>query len=363
MSTAYPIPRYYTVTERMSALFNKRSRQLGWQGGTKEQFETWRTEVRLTLQELLGLNRMERCNLEPKRLEVDQMEGYRREKWLIQTEPDVYMPFYILIPDGIPSGERRPVFINPHGHLAGKYLTAGVDEIPVIHSYLSKTSGKVPFAIELARAGYIVMCPDARGAGERREWMKQANTDEDFIGNTCTAINHMAISLGYSLAGMMTWDLQRLIDYIHLRDDCDSARIGCGGMSGGGMQTLWLAAMDDRVSCSIISGYFYGFHDSHLILSHNCGCNFVPNLWNTVDMGDIGLLIAPRPLMIETGTNDSLNGRSGMGNVYPQVDIARKGYALYGEEESLVHHVFDGGHEWSGELALPFIRRWLSIEH
>ena len=40
----------------------------------------------------------------------------------------------------------------------------------------------------------------------------------------------------------------------------------------------------------------------------NCSCNYVPHLFEHVDMGDVGALIAPRPLLVETGTHDDLNG-------------------------------------------------------
>ena len=359
MPTEYPIRTYYTVTDRMSALFRKEARQLGWNGGTAAEFERWREQARSRLRELLGLDRFESCPLEPRRLESEPMDGYRREKWIIQTEPGVWMPFFLLLPDGFAEGERRPVVVNPHGHLAGKYYTAGVDEIPMIRDWIARTKGRTPFAIELVRAGYIVFCPDARGAGERREWMKQSDSDDDFVGNTCTPINQMAISLGYTLAGMLTWDLQRLLDYIGTRGDCDAGRIACGGMSGGGMQTLWLAALDERVACAIVSGYFYGFHDSLLLMPHNCGCNFVPNLWKYIDMGDIGALIAPRPLLVETGSRDHLNGTNGLANVFPQTEIVRSAYQLYGAEDRFTHFVFDGEHEWNGSEAAGFLDRWL----
>ncbi|TLS49501.1 hypothetical protein FE782_25660 [Paenibacillus antri] len=356
MTTQYPIRTYYPVTDRMSTLFRKEARRMGWNGGTLRELEAWRADVKARLREVLALDRFESCPLEPRRLESETLDGYRREKWIIQTEQGVWMPFFLLLPEGLRPGERRPAFVNPHGHLAGKYYTAGVEEIPFIRD---KLNGKPPFAVELARQGYVVFCPDARGAGERREWMKQSDSEPDFLGNTCTPISQMAISLGYTLAGMMTWDLMRLLDYIETRGDCDAGRVGCGGMSGGGMQTLWLAAMDDRVSCAVVSGYFYGFHDSLLVLSHNCGCNFVPNLWKYVDMGDIGALIAPRPLLIETGVRDPLNGNDGMANVFPQTDIARGAYAACEAKDRLVHHVFDGGHEWNGEKTTAFVDRWL----
>lgn len=172
-------------------------------------------------------------------------------------------------------------------------------------------------------------------------------------------LNNMVMGLGYSLAGMMTWDLMRLIDYIETREDCDAERIGCGGFSGGGMQTIWLAALDDRVKCAVTSGYFYGVKEALLELCGNCGCNYVPNLWKYVDMGDMGALIAPRPLLIENGTKDKLNGKSGIENVKSQVEITRQAYKLLGVEDRLYHHIHEGAHEWNGEKTVDFIKKWL----
>lgn len=89
----------------------------------------------------------------------------------------------------------------------------------------------------------------------------------------------------------------------------DGERLGCCGLSGGGMQTIWLTAMDDRIKCAVVSGYFYGYLDSLLKMPHNCGCNFVPDLWNHIDMGDLGALVCPRPLLIESGTRRSFERR------------------------------------------------------
>lgn len=204
-----------------------------------------------------------------------------------------------------------------------------------------------------------MFCPDARAFGERREWTKQSDREEHFMSSTCIELNHMAICLGLTLTGMWTWDLMRLMDYIQTRDDCDPDRIGCGGLSGGGLQTLWIAAMDDRVKCAVTSGYFYGYKDSLLKLSHNCGCNYVPHLWENVDMGDIGALIAPRPLLIETGDEDPLNGERGAVNATEQVEITRKAYKLFDAEDKLYHHLFRGGHRWNGEKTYEFIGKYL----
>jgi len=130
-------------------------------------------------------------------------------------------------------------------------------------------------------------------------------------------------------------------------------------LSGGGLQALWLAALDERVRCAVVSGYFYGYKNSLLDAPYHCSCNFVPRLFETADMGDLGALIAPRPLLIETGNRDGLNGSMGLRNVRSQVRIARRAYSLRDARAAFYHHVFDGEHRWCGEKAIPWMRRWL----
>ena len=60
-----------------------------------------------------------------------------------------------------------------------------------------------------------------------------------------------------------------------------------------------------------------------------------------------GALIAPRPLFIESGEDDHLNGNVGrIQNVYSQVAIARNAYVALSAEKKLRHSVHEGGHEW-----------------
>lgn len=71
-----------------------------------------------------------------------------------------------------------------------------------------------------------------------------------------------------------TWDLMRLIDYVAARGTWSLRGLGCVGFSGGGMQTLYLAALDERVRWELISGYPYGVRDALLTLNNNCSCNY-----------------------------------------------------------------------------------------
>lgn len=319
-------------------VFDNTDRELAFRAGNGDEYGQWKERARQTLRDITGLSRMQHCELQPVRLENEQMDGYRREKWLIQTEPDVWMPFYALVPDALGPNERRACVIAPHGHSSGgKYAVAGWRDIPAVREQIEHYN--YDYGVQFVKRGFIAFCPDARAFGERREWTKQSDDERHFLSSTCVELNHMAICLGQSVTGMWTWDLMRLVDYIATRDDCDAERIGCAGLSGGGLQTLWLSAMDDRIRCAVVSGYFYGYKDSLLRMSNNCGCNYVPRLWNYADMGDLGALIAPRPLLIETGTDDPLNGYRGLPNVEEQVEIAIRAYRLFDREEIGRAHV------------------------
>jgi dienelactone hydrolase len=246
------------------------------------------------------------------------------------------------------------VVVAPHGHSSGgKLAVAGCRETPEIAETIEKHN--YDYGVQFAQEGFITFCPDARGFGERQEEAAK----ESMLNSSCQWINNMAFPLGQTVTGMWTWDIHRLIDYVKTRKDCMSSRIGCAGLSGGGLQTLWAAALDTRIRCAVISGYMYGYKESLLDMHTNCSCNYVPHLYEHVDMGDIAALIAPRPLLVETGTADQLNGASGLDNVYSQMDIMRSAFGLLGAERMLAHDVFEGEHRWNGIKAIPWMKRHL----
>jgi dienelactone hydrolase len=351
------VHKYYTSLPKLHKRFEEKSRSLGFKANNIEEYELWKTQLRTKLLEITGIDRMELCSLEPQLIESKLMDGYRRNKVIIQTEEDVWMPFYVLSPNDLKEGEKRPVVIAPHGHLGGgKESIAGRVDIPEITEAVERFNYN--YGEQLVKEGYIVFCPDARGFGERREYWMQGEEKEKILNGSCIHLNNTAVSLGYSLTGFMTWDLMRLIDYIQTLAFCDSTRIGCCGFSGGGLQTLWLAALDNRVKCAVISGYFYGSKDSLLEMT-NCGCNYVPHFWQYADMGDLGALIAPRALLIESGKNDHLNGKRGLDNVVEQLEVTQRAYRLFNSENKLIHHIGEGGHYWYAERTFAFLREAL----
>lgn len=346
---------YYTSLEHLCHLYDSSKREYAFSSSSIKEFEEWKVKTRKRLWEITGMDLCEKSDLLPVKVSSVEEEGYIREYWKIQTEPEIIMPFYLLKPL---SNANGAAMIVAHGHGGGKECTIADMENPGVLAHKDWFTDNV-FAKQLVKEGYIVACSDARGAGERREFPEQGDSATEWSSNSHRELLQVGIGFGQAPIGWFTWDLMRLVDFLEVQPNVNKQRIGCAGMSGGGQQTLWLAALDDRIKAAITSGYFYGMKESLVKLPQNCACNFIPFIWKTADMGDIGALIAPRAFLVESGEHDPLSGAPGLGNVYPQVEITKKAFRLFGAENKLLHSIHSGGHQWNGKDVIPFLKKWL----
>ena len=349
-----PIRTYYTCREALEKRMLSRGRKEAFNASDQDSYRIWSQNLKTILSDLLGLDNMSPCPVKGETTERTEIEdGIIREKVIIDVEEGVQMPVYILIPPKV-NDVPVPCFIAPPGHGgAGKFSVAGCREIPAVKDAIEFYN--YDYGLVLAKLGYVAFCPDSRGFGERREADLWKDDEQSFLHSTCFQIAHMAESLGQTVAGMCTWDIMRLIDYIQLRGEWRADKVGCVGFSGGGMQTLWASAMDSRIGISVISGYFYGYRDSLLTLNGNCSCNYVPKLWLHADMCDIAALAAPNPVLIQSCSEDHLNGPRGMANVYEQLEVLKKAYRLFGAQDRIFHDIRPGDHCFYPEPLKDFL--------
>jgi len=104
----------------------------------------------------------------------------------------------------------------------------------------------------------------------------------------------------------------------------------------------------------VVSGYFNTFRASIMAVRH-CLCNFVPGLVKAAEMVDIAGLVAPRPLLIETGTRDPIFPTTATQKAYAEL---QKVYAVWGAN-NLELDIFEGEHAWSGAKAYAWLAQWL----
>ena len=343
--------RYLADDEAMERLFERCARSARFKGADAASWKHWQATARMRLLDVLGLSLMEPATGEAHLVEQTLLSsGIERRRYELEVEQGVWMPFYLLVPERPKRAAdgRFLAAICPHGHQgAGAASVAGIMGVPAVDDAIRRFN--YDYGLRMARLGYIVACPEARGWGARRSWKGQGDSEELYLRGTCANEAKMAEPLGRSLLGELVFDLQRLVDWLSSREGIAASELACVGFSGGGMQTLYLAALDERIAKVFISGYLYGAKDALLHLNGNCSCNYVPGLWRLFDMGDIASLIAPRPLLVQSADHDHLMGPRGLANVEEQMEIVRAAYHLLGADGKIRHQIVPGEHHFGTE--------------
>lgn len=299
--------------------------------------DEWRARCRARLTDLLGPF-PEPVPLNVETVEQEQCDGYRRDKVVFDTEDTMSVPAYLLVPDD--RREPGPAILASHGHGRGKAQVVGLESTDAPNS---------DYAHQLARRGYVVLAPDLRCFGERADWNPP--------GIYACDINLVhATMAGRSPLTQNLWDLARSVDVLVGHPLVDPARVGMVGISLGGTMTLFLAAWDERIAVAVVSGFFSSWAEGHKVPWNMCGSQVLPGMLGQLEHVDLGALIAPRPLLVQTGTDDLIfpvaaatRSVAQLGRVYEHLDAGGR----------LQHDVFEGEHEWRSAAPNAFVDRWL----
>ena len=320
---------------------------------TRTQAELWQTETRQALSNTLGFQDWTVVDPEPQTIESVDKGDYVREKILMRTSPYTVMPVYLLLPKS--TTQPLPAVLALHGHGYGVKDIVGLwedgDERDTPDGYHKD------FAVALCRQGFAVAAPEISCFGERQ-------TDFSYLDgpisgtapSTCDHTAKLAFHLGGSALGLRVWDAKRLVDYLGTRPEFDVERLGAMGISGGGMHTFFSACLDERIRACVVSGYYCTFRDSILAMSH-CTCNFCPGLGQFGEMYDLVGLIAPRPILVESGSKDPIFP---IASTKDSVERARQVYDVFGASSQVETDFFEGRHQISGRRAYNFLREKLS---
>ncbi|MCC3372274.1 S9 family peptidase [Cohnella sp. REN36] len=316
-----------------------------FQASSQQEWSEWRERLRQRFVELLGGPAPESSELAPVLLESEDCGDYIRQRIQIETYPGLHMPVYVLVPKE--SKGRSGAVIACHGHGYGSKDIVGLTASG------EKKTGDIGyqknFAVELVQRGYITVAPELLGFGDRM----LVEDEEAREHNSCHRLSTFLLAMGQTMAGYRVFETLRCVDYLLARHDVDADRIGCMGISGGGLVCSFAAAIDDRISAAVVSGFANTFQDSILSIRH-CIDNYVPGLSLVAEMPDILGLIAPKPLLVEAGTRDPIFPVHATLKAFENI---RDVYRLLDKEEKLEFDLFEGDHEISGKAAYDWFRR------
>jgi hypothetical protein len=122
----------------------------------------------------------------------------------------------------------------------------------------------------------------------------------------------------------------------------------------GGDWTMWTAACDPRVRLAVISGWMCMSDGVYSV--PNCPCWELPGLVELMDVCEVNLLIAPRPVLFESAERDQCFPIRYTKEGFSRI---REGYAVFGAEDAVQQDVWPARHEWHGTLVWPWVDKIL----
>lgn len=312
-----------------------------------QDFCAWQKEFRAAMDALRG-PLPPRVEPEVEILGQVQEDGYTRHTLCIAVSSMTRLPAYLLIPDGLRSGERRPGLLVSHGH-----DSHGIDSICGVRGMDSEAEWRQAYAVQAVKAGYVVLAPGWWGWTGREKHLSSAKFKVG--GDKCNLIQMAASMYGISVLSLHIQDGQAALDVLAKRPEVDPERLGCIGNSYGGRTTMWLAAFDTRIRASVASGCMNTLRERSLRLS-SCGIQYLPGMLQFGDVAEVFSLIAPRPLQLQAGREDKLINSTDRDAIEITV---RSAYRALGEENQFDYTLHGEGHILIWELAEAFLRRHL----
>ncbi len=227
---------------------------------------------------------------------------------------------------------KLPAILAFHDHGANKYFgkkkiaRTSDHQHPLIEEHQKEYYGGIAWANEIAKRGYIVLVSDAFPFASRRVMMQDVpehlrhglndhdpenplniKAYNDWAGGHEHVMAKSLFSAGTTWPGVFFAEDRKALDILCAREDVDVNRIGCGGLSGGGMRTVFMGGLDPRIKCAVCVGFMTTWKDFVLNKSFtHTWMTYVPLLPNELDLPEILGLRAPLPTLVLNDEDDDL---------------------------------------------------------
>jgi dienelactone hydrolase len=367
------------LTDRLSRL----TYPLSYLNGKFSDVDAWREEAREEVWKLLlfappdipldtrELDSYIRDGVEYRHVSYAQPYGPRTEGILMKPED---------------AEGKLPGVVALHDHSGYKYygkekITSPTGLCESVIDLQAKAYGGRGWAHELAKRGYIVFAPDNFLWGSRKiepddlpDWYVSAHADlsaprgseayiaeyNKFAGFLETDITKALTEAGMTWPGLMLYDDMRAVDFLLAQPETDEYNIGCGGLSGGGLRTVYLAGMDERIKASVCVGFMSTAEEFAPYKVHtHTWMMYLPGLTPLMDFTDLYALRGRKPGMVQYDTDDRLFTQKGMRDAHNRLtDI----YTKMDAPKLYTGMFFPGPHKFDVMMqnaAFKFFDKWL----
>ena len=226
---------------------------------------------------------------------------------------------------------KLPGILAFHDHGGNKYfgkrkITKTPEQHPMMVDHQKTYYSGLGWANEIAKRGYVVLVSDGFPFESRRVLLSEVpeasrnglsdvehdkqeniNTYNTWAGQHESIMAKSLFSAGTTWPAVFFAEDQKALDVLCAREDVDASKIGCGGLSGGGMRTAFMGGLDERIKCAVCVGFMTTWKDFVLNKSiTHTWMTYVPLLPNELDFPEILGLRAPLPTLILNDSEDNL---------------------------------------------------------
>jgi dienelactone hydrolase len=312
----------------------------------------WREQCRRKLAELTGISPPGHRSKALVAAEVKEIRsrgffGVKFHALVMRREQGLSLAAYLLEPEGkTPRGAVMAI----HGH---------GDVEAVIGAHEDYHHG---FGLELARAGFVVLCPALRGFGVLRDlaWSTRGERCLDYWdwsrGHQFSLVTdgfiHGRTLIGQTVEDLLGWEQW-------LRQARSIAALDVAGISYGGDLAILYPVFSSRVRRIFASGTFGSFAPV-FARCYNAPAHCIPGILEWMDRSDIAGLNAPRRIALHYGEQDvpgpQNNSASYNETVKPALSELSEIYKAFGSPGAVQLLVTPGsGHEMDLRRLLGFL--------
>ncbi|MBF9255047.1 dienelactone hydrolase family protein [Pontibacter sp. 172403-2] len=295
----------------------------------------WRRTARAQLNELLAYHPGP-APLNTQILKTTKRHGYTQYLVRYNLNALQQTEAYLLIPDNLKKPAPAIIALHDHGgfYFFGKEKHTLTDNPPpILVDYIQNLYDGRYYADELAKRGFVVLCPDVNYFGSQKllpELLTPHDTEAYYKqldgldeSGRIKAFNKLAgahevqmektiLTAGTTWLGIIMQGDRVAIDFLLSRPEVDPNRIGCIGLSLGGLRSTYLFGLDERIKVGVVAAFSTTYAQMLQQHAHHTWMMYVPRQYQFLDLPDVASLNAPRPLLVMNCLQDKLFSREGM---------------------------------------------------